>query len=225
VFACYTRSCAPPPVGSGGSVGRHSQRRQAQGAHAIKKAENRVRDLKTLGRSDREITAAERLLKVTQDVWSPRSQGPRKVVRAVTRDDLKTPAGKVHGKGIDSVFTGPSQVTTLPLKSARRLKKEPMYDKARVEEALKQPAELVLFDVRTLRGTQPGVTRGGVEYYLSPEYSKTGRTYADREKAGNQYPIVYHNPRTDELVLLSGSHRAVAQLVKGEPLQARYIKG
>jgi hypothetical protein len=63
------------------------------------------------------------------------------------------------------------------------------------------------------------VTRSGVEYYSGQEYDRTGETFADNEKAGNRFPVVYsRNDGTN--IILSGHHRATAALLQGRPLRA-----
>jgi hypothetical protein len=100
-----------------------------------------------------------------------------------------------------------------------------MYDSQHVSREMMKPVtELKSFDPRTLVSTQSGITRAGVSYYLGKEYARTGKTFADQDQHGNQYPVVYHKKTTGELILLAGNHRAVADLVSGRPVRARYIE-
>lgn len=126
------------------------------------------------------------------------------------------------GKGIDSVFPeGGFTATTIPFPSASRKRGEPLYDKAAVQNILAQPVQLVNVDPRTLHASQSGVTREGVDYYVNdPSYASTGQTFADQDQAGNRYPVIYRNPDSGQMVILSGHHRAVAALVSGRPVQA-----
>lgn len=148
----------------------------------------------------------------------------RAVVESVNREQLERFSDQ-YGKGIESVFPeGSVGVTTIPLPAASRRKDEPLYDREIVAERLAQPVQLSNFDPRTLHASQRGVTREGVEYYVdNPNYASTGRTYADQDQPGNRYPVIYRNPTTKQLVVLSGHHRAVAALVAGRPVKGILI--
>lgn len=120
--------------------------------------------------------------------------------------------------GMDGIF-GQSPTGGTPWPRAPRLKGQPMYDQAKVTEALRNPPRLSQVDPRMLYSTQPGLTRHAVEYYRGDTYRKTGRPFADQENAGNQFPVVYVNKRGQQ-ILLSGHHRAAADLVEGRMLDA-----
>lgn len=73
-------------------------------------------------------------------------------------------------------------------------------------------------DPRTLTGTQIGVTKQGMNHYLSAEYEKSGITFADHQMESNEIPLVYF--RSDGVrLILTGHHRSVAALVKGKMLE------
>lgn len=155
--------------------------------------------------------------------WDKRNR----VVETVNREQLER-FSDTFGEGIESVFPeGTVGVTTVPFPSASRRKGEPAFDREAVAQALSGPARLKKFDPRTLHATQSGVTREGVDYYLEEagrnRYSATGKTFADQDQPGNRYPVVYRNPRSGQLVILSGHHRATAALVQGRALDAIYV--
>ena len=121
-------------------------------------------------------------------------------------------------------------MATTPWKQAGRSKTRQDYDPDLVRKTLSSPAELTDIDPRTLRSTQPMITRQGVDYYMSENYQVTGRTFADQGNPGNQFPTVYRRPRMadptqTEDVLLSGHHRATVDLLKGRPTRGRLIEG
>lgn len=141
-----------------------------------------------------------------------------------------------YGKGFDALFPlGGSALTTgVPFPRARRLKDQSSYDRFAVAKTLSEPPQPVEFDPRTLKANQPSVTYPGVQHYMSGEYERTGRTYADQGQAGNRYPMVYTRPQdpdchgadcAEEHVLLGGHHRATASLLKGEQLRALHTRG
>jgi hypothetical protein len=144
-----------------------------------------------------------------------------------TGGSLPSPkATALYGRGIDALFTGPSPTTVNPFPSAKRTKSDPSYyDTEHVKRELAKPVELSDTDPRILSSMQNGLTREGVRFYMeSKEYFETGRTYADRDKVSNQYPIVYHKRSTGESILLAGNHRAVAALLQGRTFKARHIE-
>jgi hypothetical protein len=69
---------------------------------------------------------------------------------------------------------GERAVTPWPRGGRRKDIKD--YDEPKVHAALAAPAQLQEIDPRNLRSTQPD-HRSGVEYYSTPEYHRTGRTY------------------------------------------------
>jgi hypothetical protein len=126
---------------------------------------------------------------------------------------------------------GSAPKTSVPFPRAGRRKDVKDYEPEAVTKALSAPPQLEAHDPRTLKASQPSVTRAGVAHYMGPEYERNPEaTFADREQAGNRYPIVYHRKQapgasTQERVILSGHHRATAALLKGEPLKAIRVEG
>lgn len=171
---------------------------------------------------DREQSARWRAEREAVDAW----QQSERIVQPVNREQLER-FEDTYGQGIESVFPeGTVGATTVPFPSASRRKGEPVFDPVPVRQALVEPVRLQNFDPRTLHATQSGVTREGVDYYLEDDrngYRATGRTFADQDQAGNRYPVIYRNPRSEQLVILSGHHRATAALVDGRPLEGIYV--
>lgn len=131
---------------------------------------------------------------------------------------------RLHGTGdADALFKGAPKVMT-PWPKAGSTKANPKgFDQSRVDSAVSNPSEhLRQMDPRSLHATQPWVTHGGTSYYMSDEYRKSGRTFADQNQAGNQFPVVYTDTQGRNK-LLSGHHRATAALLRGEQFQALHV--
>jgi hypothetical protein len=150
------------------------------------------------------------------------------------RDDTQYPdhLNALHGAGDSEALFKGGLITGSPWPQQSRRKDVKDYDQSKVASLLSRaPSESDFreFDPRSLHATQPSVTRGGVEHYLTPDYERTGRTYADQGNVGNRHPVVY--TRTDERtgkvqnVVLSGHHRAAAALLQGKQFKARHIEG
>lgn len=147
----------------------------------------------------------------------------RQVVESASREQLDR-YRDLHGRGVDALFPeGAAETTVVPFPAASRLKGEQLYDRQVVIDRLAQPVRLSNFDPRTLHATQSGITKPGVNYYMGTKYQSEGLTYADRDAPGNRYPIIYRNPRSNQLMLLSGHHRATAALLTGRQLKGIYI--
>jgi hypothetical protein len=151
----------------------------------------------------------------------------------------------LHGKGVDAIFGGsperthtsstgeslvipatePSMLAPTPWPRAMRTKSDPLFDQAAVTSVLRQPPHLEEFDPRMLHSSQPNVTLEGARYYDTPEYFRTGETFADQGNAGNRYPVVYESENTGRRILLSGHHRATVALGNAVPLLARRVTG
>lgn len=135
---------------------------------------------------------------------------------------------QLHGSGnLDKISANAAAPGVVPWPTATASKKKPLYDKNVVTGALSQPKsekDVRPQDPRQLHATQTGLTRGGVEYYMGDEYSKTGRTYADQDNLGNTRPVVYHKSDGRSL-LLSGHHRAGAALLQGGQFNAQHVFG
>jgi hypothetical protein len=136
-------------------------------------------------------------------------------------------AAKLWRASHDEMFGGAPKVVT-PWPSAGRLKTHQDYDPDIVKNLLERaPEGMAEIDPRVLKSTQPWITSAGVEHYLTGEYEKTGKTFADGDNAGNVYPVIYereHQGRVDP-ILLSGHHRAAAALIRGVPLRALVARG
>lgn len=134
-----------------------------------------------------------------------------------------------YGRGFDHLFPeGSAPITTVPFPRASRRKNQSPWEEGKVHEALRQPPQPVEVDPRTLHASQPMVTSEGVKHYMSGEYERTGRTFADQHVAGNRMPVVYERENTQGVktnVILSGHHRAAAALVQGKNLRAIVVKG
>jgi hypothetical protein len=123
---------------------------------------------------------------------------------------------------IDALFpdAAPTTAVPWPVASARvdAVEREMLHDLLSVAPRADQFVEL---DPRQVHASQSGLTRAGVEYYLTGEYRRSGRTYAAQFDVGNKYPVV--RERAGKLVLLGGHHRCAAALLEGEPLLARLV--
>lgn len=130
------------------------------------------------------------------------------------------------GRGIDHMFPeGSAPIRTAPWPSMGRSKLVMDYDPGIVQEALHRPPVLHEIDPRTLRATQPSITRQGVDFYTHDEtYRTTGRTFADQGNVGNKFPFIYEREDGQRLIL-AGHHRSAAALAKGEPVVARLERG
>lgn len=119
---------------------------------------------------------------------------------------------------LSKLFTGDGPTTTTPFPGALRSKSGPLFNPDLLKNALQNPPPLSEVDPRTLKATQPMLTRGGVNHYLT-----SNELFADKGNSGNRHPVVYNDGRQN--ILLSGHHRAAASLLQGKPLHAIYIDG
>jgi hypothetical protein len=151
--------------------------------------------------------------------------------RTPRRESFEEGAHALWGRDdIEAVFPNDTPIAAVPWQQAARSKTHQDYDADLVRKTLSSPPELTDIDPRNLRSTQPKITRAGVDYYMREDYRATGRTFADQHNVGNQFPTVYRRPRMadpsqTEDVLLSGHHRATADLLKGRPTRGRLIEG
>lgn len=135
-----------------------------------------------------------------------------------------TTVGRLYGTGdLDKMFGG-SPTTTTPWSrvSASKTMKNG-FPAAVIADAianLKYTTEAL--DPRTLRATQTGITRDGVNYYMGTAYDETGTTYADGHSQVNEFPTVYRK-RNGQLAIVTGHHRFAAGLLQGKPVVARII--
>lgn len=131
--------------------------------------------------------------------------------------------GRVHrawGTGDTSKLFGVAEDAPTPWPSTPRTKNGLPYDKDVVRKVLSGPPQLHDFDPRNLHATQPTILRSHVDYYMGDEYNNTGRTSAEQDNLGNQYPFVYRTNDGRNL-LLAGHHRAASAVLRGEHLRAR----
>ena len=143
----------------------------------------------------------------------------------VVRVAAKTAAGEDHsdaqrlyGKGLD-LWTGYMPFPVHMVYSNNPNEKY-RWSKDALGKALASP-HFEDFDPRELVATQGSVTKVPVRFYMRPgnDYERTGVPFADPGQEGNQRPVVYVFGDGTKLIL-SGHHRAVAALLKGEPLNA-----
>ena len=134
-------------------------------------------------------------------------------------------AEQVYGKGVDALFPDGAVSTVAPWPQASRLKHREEFDMGRVQAAVADRSyPLSDVDPRYLARRQPSITRGGVQYYTTPQYDKSGETFAEQHSELNRYPTIYRRENGDNLIL-SGHHRAAAALAAGRPLRARVVEG
>ena len=134
---------------------------------------------------------------------------------------------KVHelygSNDIDAVTPHGAVPGSVPWPRAPRRKNQRDVDPDVLRRAIEGPTELRDIDPRQIHATQPQVTRGGIEYYMSDEYERIGETFADRGNAGNRFPTVYSREGVN--VLLSGHHRSTAALLQGRTFPGRWMEG
>ena len=80
-----------------------------------------------------------------------------------------------------------------------------------------------------IRSNQTHVTHAGINHYMDEGNRAAGRLYADQHQAGNLVPVLMHVPSSgekgEELVILSGHHRATAALLQGRQFRAKIAEG
>ena len=135
--------------------------------------------------------------------------------------DTSNPRAAWWGCGdLDRCFKGAAK-TIVPWPSAGRRKGEPRTPVATVEHLLTAPPRLHEVDPRTLYASQPWVLRTHAGYYLTGEWELTGRTSADMHSSANRYPTFAE--RRGQLVIITGHHRSLAALIRGQPVLARIV--
>lgn len=137
---------------------------------------------------------------------------------SLSRDTLD----RALNHGMAGIFSDAPTGTT-PWPTAPRRKGEKVYKPELVAEALRKPPVLQKVDPRMLFATQPGLVKAHVNYYLTDEYKRTGRTAADRDNAGNAFPVIYVNQRGQQIIL-TGHHRAAAAMIQGQDLDAIVVR-
>lgn len=132
-------------------------------------------------------------------------------------------------RGMDSIFPDGIAKVNSPFRTAGRRKDVEDVEWDKVRDAIQNPEKhMDDIDPRDLKGTQPSVTRQAADHYMKNDYRKNPGTFADQGNPGNTHPFVYsrHGPgdRVDH-ILLSGHHRALADLLKGRKTRAIHIHG
>ncbi|MDQ6613324.1 MAG: hypothetical protein M3083_00775 [Actinomycetota bacterium] len=133
--------------------------------------------------------------------------------------------------GMQRLFPLSTPKTSCPFPRAARVKHRHDYDGEMVARAINSeadPDDFVDIDPRLLQGTQPAITRAGVDHYNQNDYRKAGRTFADHDQPGNKHPLVYGRLSPDggvAYMLLAGHHRATSDLLAGRPVRARHLEG
>jgi len=150
------------------------------------------------------------------------------VTRHASATHLAVRSTSLWGQPIEAVFpawSGPvASIWWWP--EPTRLKRKTAYQDGLVTHAVlrQSNSDLRWVDPRTLRPTQGGVTKGGVQYYLEDTYELTGETWMDKEKLNNRFPLIYIRDEEQSLIL-AGHHRSTASLLKGEMLLAIVVRG
>jgi GNAT superfamily N-acetyltransferase len=165
----------------------------------------------------------------------PPADTPTSAVMSNWEPDIPIPADveRLFGAPLDVLFPetgGPTR--TAPFPRAGRHKRFQDYDHDLVQSVLADPAEKArlsqMVDPRRLSSTQPSIVRGALDYYLTDEYARTGKTFEAGDNIGNEFPVVYvrdNGNGTKVAMILSGHHRASAALLQGRPLRAIVIEG
>lgn len=100
------------------------------------------------------------------------------------------------------------------------------FNKQAIEDAVRA-RQYEEIDPRGLMKIQHGITDAGMRYYMGDEYDLTGKTWKDHG-AGNAVPVIYEADHPHfgwtERSILSGHHRATADLLKGRPLRAVLVR-
>jgi hypothetical protein len=131
-------------------------------------------------------------------------------------------AHRLYGSGASEALFGRHLITCAPWPKAGGTKGTPPWNQEQVSRAISSP-NVEHVDPRALHSTQAEVTLAGVNYYLTDEYKRTGRTFADIDKPGNRMPMVYTDC-SGRNKLLAGHHRATAALINGTQFQANVVR-
>lgn len=214
-----------------------------EGNHRLRVAEDKglrtvpVRVVRSYGRVEEKkrqgIGAPMHLHSSFGPGYTPSDIHPHHFLKQATTIAPAPPQNRHWGKGLNSLFPadedGPSPVAQVPLPQAQQSKAKHLYDKDLVARSITHPDEFPIEEVdpRSLRATQPKVLRAGVKHYM--EHGTDGPTYGSQNgndnRLGNDMPRIYRHLDTGEDIVLTGHHRAISQLLKGEPLKARIVRG
>ena len=125
-------------------------------------------------------------------------------------------------KSLDHLFPGGATTAPTPWPTARKTPILRSHNLPMVHDAMRNPdAHFRDMDPRELHGTQDMLTRVGVSHYLQG----SSGTFADQGNAGNEHPVVFHNEKYDQNVLLTGHHRAASALLQGQNFRPIYVSG
>lgn len=80
-------------------------------------------------------------------------------------------------------------------------------------------------DPRYVEASQPGLQRAAIYHYLTVPYEATGELYDKTRNASNDWPVVFENEGSGDLIVLQGHHRAVCALLNGRRVRARIVRG
>lgn len=122
---------------------------------------------------------------------------------------------------LDAAFGSHARIV-VPWPCPGRRKHEPLYDHELVGRFVSEQPRLTEVDPTGLHATQTWVVRSHVDYYLSGEWERTGRTSADMHQRANRYPLIHLDSR-GRLLILAGHHRSMAALIEGRPVLARVV--
>lgn len=133
-------------------------------------------------------------------------------------------------EGMDRLFRtdgGYRPTTVVPFpRQARGSHIRAYFNKDAIEDAVRSRSYEEV-DPRSLMNTQSSVTDAGMRYYMGNDYDLTGKTWKDHG-AGNAVPIIYEAEHPhfgwSERSILTGHHRATADLLKGRPLRAVLVR-
>jgi hypothetical protein len=131
-------------------------------------------------------------------------------------------------QGFNKLFPDGAPTGGVPFpRQARSSNRRAYFDKDAIEDAIRS-RQYEEIDPRSLMGAQPSITHGGMRYYMGNQYDLTGMTYADHHQAGNTVPVVYEAEHPHfgwpERTVLSGTHRATADLLKGRGMRTVLVR-
>lgn len=88
-------------------------------------------------------------------------------------------------------------------------------------------ATVPLFDIdpRTVQASQPGLQGAAIRHYLTVPYEATGELFDKTRNASNDWPVVFKDVGSGELIVLQGHHRTTAALLAGRLVRARVVLG
>ncbi len=101
---------------------------------------------------------------------------------------------------LDAVFGRHARIV-VPWPTPGRRTHEPLYDRDVVGRFVSEQPRLTEVAPTDLHATQTWVLRSLVDYYLSGEWERAGRTSADMHQRGNRYPLIHPDERGRLLIL------------------------